>query len=188
MLIQPAVHRKWYFSVMQLQPTSGPLAAACEWCCQWAGLFSSFVSCSVPAKTLYCLRIVTMYVSVVECMVRDDDQLIGIASHHAGSLIAGEHCVIQTSPVFAWFACLINSHMKCIIFAPFLLVCLCRVWVWDSVVSWSTRDCREICFPDPTLNLQSSRLDSRKQSALPLHWCRNDHGGTEYFHPTGVRT
>lgn len=57
------------------------------------------------------------------------------------------HCV-------TWFACLISGHMKCIIFAPFLLVGLFRGWVWDLVVSWSTGDCRGIYFPDPTLNLQ----------------------------------
>lgn len=81
-----------------------------------------------------------------------------------------------------------SSHMKCIIFAPFLLVCLFRGWIWGSVVSWSTGDCREIYFQDPTLNLQSSGFDSRKQSALPLHSCGKDRGGTEYFHETGVRT
>lgn len=40
------------------------------------------LSCAQSLPRLYCLRIVTMYVSVVECMVRDDEQLIGIASHH----------------------------------------------------------------------------------------------------------
>lgn len=181
------MHRKRHFSVKQFQPTPGPLAATCKWCCQRPHLLSSFISCSVPAKALYGLHVVTMYVSVLECIVIDDDKFIRIASYHTGSLIAGGHCVIQTNPVFTWFACLISSHMKCIIFAPFLLVCLFRGWVWDSIVSWSIRDCREIYFPDPTLNLQSSGFDSRKQSALPLHGCRNDCGGTEYFLPRGDR-
>jgi len=117
----------------QYQPTLGPLAATCKWCCQWPGLLSSFVLCSVPAKALYCLHIVTTYVSVVEHVVIDDGKWIRIASYHTGSLIAGGHCVVQTRPVFTLFGYLISSHMKCII-APFLLVCLFRGWVWDSVV------------------------------------------------------
>lgn len=93
------------FSVEMFQPSPGPVAAACEWCCQWAALLSSFLSCSVPAKTLYAFRIVTTYGSVVECIVVDDDELIGMASYHTGSLFAGGHCVVWTSPVFTWFAC-----------------------------------------------------------------------------------
>lgn len=61
------------------------------------GCFALFL-CSVPAKSLYSLHIVTRHVSVVECLVIED-KLIRIASFHPGSLITGVNCVIRISPV-----------------------------------------------------------------------------------------
>lgn len=90
-----------------------------------ASLPSSSMLCAVPADYIQsqCYDI--------EYIITDGDKLFRLAQVDQTStivhweLIAGWQYVFQTSSVFTCLECLV-SHMKCAIFALFLVVCLFR--------------------------------------------------------------